>query len=347
MLDVFADRRITPEQSAYFDAWRGGSAIAVLIGHLVPLYFEGERIFAAFAGAAVMAFFGLSGFFIHKSLAKSSRNGSFDWRAYSTARINRIIPTFLFALVVTWLCWAVAPFVFESGDRTYLNPTVREAISLDGFWRTAVFLNGFAGPTVSANGPLWSLTYEVWFYIGAGLLFAALTGRRWAWTALAIFPALVLFDPLFALWAICWLSGASVSVLHATGWLNRPIPRISLGASILPIAGLAGVQLVPEELVYFATLGFQVLFGVWFIIHMASVLATANAPQAPLIGATAAYSYTLYVIHFPLLLLAYGIKESVWAAPFAGLAILGLAALTGPRIEGIKLIEKRPLVAST
>lgn len=113
MLDLFADRRLNTEQSRYFDMWRGASAIAVLVGHTVPLYYANNRLFPAFAGAAVMAFFALSGFFIHKSLAKGTREGRLDWKNYSISRINRIVPTFLFALFVTWACWAIAPLVFQ------------------------------------------------------------------------------------------------------------------------------------------------------------------------------------------------------------------------------------------
>lgn len=339
---IFADRRITPEQSAYFDAWRGGSAIIVLLGHLVPLYFEGERIFPALAGAAVMAFFGLSGFFIHKSLAKSSRGGTFDWRAYGTARVNRIVPTFLFALLVTWACWAIAPYVFESGTRSFLNPTVREAISLEGFWRTAFLVNGFAGPTVSANGPLWSLTYEVWFYLGAGLLYAALTGQRLAWPVLAAFPFLALLDPLFVVWGACWVSGAIISILHAGDRLTLPFKAISLAAAPLPIAGLVAVVAAPDGLVYWATLAFQLLFSVWFASHMAHALTARRLPRAPILADSAGYSYTLYIIHFPLLLLAYGINEAKWMAPIAGAAILLIAWAVGPKVEAIKLVAARP-----
>ena len=65
--------------------------------------------------------------------------------------------------------------------------------------------------------------------------------------------------------------------------------------------------------------------------------------------AAAAYSYTLYVIHFPLTLLAYGIDESPWFAVIAGIAILGFAALVGPRIESISILSRRrpsPVVTS-
>jgi peptidoglycan/LPS O-acetylase OafA/YrhL len=336
MLDLFADKRLSLEQSRYFDMWRGASAIAVLIGHTIPLYFAGNRLFPAFAGAAVMAFFGLSGFFIHKSLAKGTRDGAFAWRHYAIARINRIMPTFLLALFVTWACWAIAPYVFQSGTRAYVTPTVREAISLDGFARTAFFLNGLLGPTVSANGPLWSLAYEVWFYFGAALVFLGLTGQRMAWAGLALFPIFVIADPWFAVWAACWLAGAAVSMLHASGRLSLVTARMEGVAALLPLGALAGVLLCPEGIVFWVTRLFQVLFSVWFTIHMVRTLSADRLPFSRTIAGTAGFSYTLYVVHFPMLLVAYGISEARWTAPVAALAILAFAAVAGRRIEGFK-----------
>lgn len=345
MVTVFADRRISQEQSLYFDMWRGMSAIAVLVGHTVPLYYEGNRIFPAFAGAAVMAFFALSGFFIHKSLAKGTQDGRFDTKNYAISRVNRIVPTFLFALFVTWACWAIAPLVFQSGTRAYVTPTVREAISLEGFARTAFFLNGLLGPTVSANGPLWSLAYEVWFYIGAALLFLGLTGKRLAWLGLALYPIFVIADPWFAVWGACWLGGAAISVLHASDRLAWAKRRWMIAALALPLAGFVAIILSPPNLVFWATRLFQVLFCAWFILHMANALNEEKLVSFKSIVATAGFSYTLYVIHFPMLLVAYGISEAKFAAPIAALVILLFAALVGRRLEAIKLIARPPKTA--
>ncbi|NCP18224.1 MAG: acyltransferase [Erythrobacter sp.] len=342
--NLFANRRIGLEQSRYFDMWRGGAAIVVLLGHAVPLYFEGEIIFPALAGAAVMAFFGLSGFFIHKSLAKNTREGVFVWKEYGAARFNRIIPTFIFALFVTWACWAIAPMVFQSGTREYLTPTIRESISLDGFLRTALFLNGILGPTVSANGPLWSLAYEVWFYFGAALLFLGMTGKRIGWVGLALFPLLFVADPWFVVWGACWLSGFGVSVLHASdmlGWANR---RLMLVSALLPIGGLVLIIAIPD-LWFWTTRLFQVLFSVWFTIHMAETLQSKRLFHSRSIVATASFSYSLYVVHFPMLLLFYGIDEASYMAVIAVLSILVFAAVVGKWVETIKPFPRPSAVA--
>ncbi|KQX19274.1 MULTISPECIES: acyltransferase family protein [unclassified Sphingomonas] len=333
---LLTHKRIEAEQSLYFDMWRGGSAIVVLLGHIVPLYFHGERIFAALAGGAVAAFFGLSGFFIHKSLTKGSETGRFDWLSFAAGRFDRIVPPFVLALAVTILCWLIAPWVFASGSRAYLHPSVRDSISLDGLWETAALLNGFVAPTVSANGALWSLSFEVWLYVCAGFLVAFLTGRKMAIAGLAIFPLLAFLNPLFGLWSAIWLAGAAVSICHANGRLGLFRPRILRLTALLPLAALALVVAIPRRYSYGATLIFEFAFGAWFIVHMGRALLSRKLPRWRALERAAGYSYTLYVIHFPLLLLAYGTWESPWGAPFAGLAILALAGAIGPRIEAVK-----------
>src|SRR5690606_35193014 len=44
------------------------------------------------------------------------------------------------------------------------------SVNMMEFVGSLLFLNGFVMPTVSANAALWSLSYEVWFYVLAGFL---------------------------------------------------------------------------------------------------------------------------------------------------------------------------------
>jgi peptidoglycan/LPS O-acetylase OafA/YrhL len=193
--------RLSPAQSAYFDAWRGSAAIAVLIGHGFQIFDPNPwPIWGAFSAAAVMVFFVLSGYFIHKSLASNLAKGTPV--AFVAARVNRLLPPLVFSLGLTVALWVIAPAVFASGSRAYLEPTARAEFSLTGLLPTAVMINGFAGPTLAANGPLWSLTFEVWYY---ALAFIFALGRRGV--AAAIFALLAVGNAKFAILSIAWLLG--------------------------------------------------------------------------------------------------------------------------------------------
>lgn len=120
-----------------------------------------------------------------------------------------------------------------------------------------------------------------------------------------------------------------------------------VAALLLPAAGLAAIMLSPPNLVFWATRLFQVLFCAWFILHMAQALNEERLVSIKSIVATAGFSYTLYVVHFPMLLVAYGISEAKIAAPIAAITILLFAALTGRWIESIALIRRpaKPVAA--
>lgn len=307
--------RLPERQSKYLDAWRGGSAIAVLAGHSFEVFqVNPSPIWSAAATGAVMVFFVLSGFLIRKSL--DSCMGKNDPARFVAARVNRIVFPFLFAIALTVALWAIAPLVFVTGSRSFAVPTARTEFSLQYLPSTLLFLNGFFGGTLSADGPLWSLSCEVWYYAIALLL----TLRRWRWLGVVVAAVLT------------WRS-IGFAILGSTWALGFFLPKMPKWLMLLPIAGLAVLLAMPtsEPALY----AWEVSAGIAFAAHL------ANLPEDPpltWIHPTATWSYTLYVIHFPLLLFAYGTIGVNWLVPFA---IVAVAAVVGPRIEKIKLIPRK------
>jgi peptidoglycan/LPS O-acetylase OafA/YrhL len=283
----------------------------------------------------VLAFFGLSGFFIHKSLAKSFAHK--EPGSYVSARVNRIVPPFLFALALVLLFYVSAHLVFASGSRTFLTPTVRTEFSIDGLLPTLVFLNGFTGPTLSSDDPLWSLSYEVWYYAAAFVLALLLTGRWIAWIGLPALGILGILNPAFVLLGIPWALGFLVSILHA----NDMIPRLPQWPFWAAAAIFAYPIVTRHEAGLLWTL-FRVVFGVAIVVHLSQVLRTSGAPRIPVLPRSAAYSYTLYVIHYPILLFAYGVLERVHPIALAGVgvAVLAFAAVIGPRLEQLRILPQ-------
>lgn len=332
----FAIRRIEPLQSRYFDMWRGGLALAVVLGHACEIFFPLlQPLFSAIASAAVMGFFALSGFFIHKSLARCWEHGP-DWRAFARARINRIVPPFVLAIGLTVGLWVVAPWFFATGTRAIAHPTARTAFSLEGLAPTLVFLNTFVGPTVSANRPLWSLSFEVWYYALACLGALALAGRRVGWLAVPMLLLTTGGDKWFAIMASVWLGGFALSVWHGNGGLAplRPAP-----VWVLPAALLLLTLAAPQAWASSASFGFRLAFGGWMVWHMAYALGRPTLPISPMLVRTGHFSYTLYVIHFPLLLFADGISaRSGWVALPATIAC---AAAIGLPLERWRMLPER------
>jgi peptidoglycan/LPS O-acetylase OafA/YrhL len=350
---ISRSRRITPDASTYFDAWRGGSSIAVMLAHADHIFFATgplARLASLVGAASVMAFFVLSGFFIHKSLASSFRADGLHIGAFASARVNRIVPPFLTCLVLVIALYLLAPYAFASGSHAFLTESARTQFSLEGLPGTATFLNEFVGPTLSANGPLWSLSYEVWYYVFFGAAALAITGFRAAWLAVPLLVAGIALNPLFAILGVVWLAGCGLSMLHAADALRR-VSMFRLPLLVSTVALFAYVLTTPTT--RFGMTLFELSFGAWFALHLARVLsasATHNKRPVQLLARTAGFSYTLYLIHFPLFLFIFGTLvdgrgTSAYIALPAIVAVLALAAIVG-RIERVVVIPKRNAAAT-
>jgi len=328
--------RISPSHSRYFDMWRGASALVVVFAHCFQVFGSGfpaayGRFFAALAAAAVMAFFALSGFFIHKSLARCY-GSDLNWRSFLVARADRIIPPFAVSILLTVFLWFLAPYFFASSTREFVVPSSRAEYSLEGLWATIFFLNNFFGTTLSANGPLWSLTYEIWYYILACLFSMAMLGNRFCWIAAPLLVFLAAFDIWFAILGLVWVGGFYVSILHSNNILPR-LPRIPF--VILPMVLLLMVLLVSDSWAGKTRTLFKLVFGAWMVLHMISILSKDKVREIRLLVWAGSFSYSIYVLHFPIMLFFYGLSEqSGWLS--LGFVII-VVALVGPALEKFKI----------
>jgi peptidoglycan/LPS O-acetylase OafA/YrhL len=118
--------------------------------YLRYLFIEGQ--------AAVMLFFILSGFVIYYSSYKIRNTDSFTFKDYFIRRFRRIYPVFIIALIITYVSKSIdyGRMVKFDGYSLFGNLLNLQDISrIPGNW---------FGP-YNANTPLWSLSYEWWFYI--------------------------------------------------------------------------------------------------------------------------------------------------------------------------------------
>ena len=128
-LEMSSKSRLLEPHSKYFDMWRGGSALVVAVAHMIQVFAPAfpvalRSVASALAGAAVMIFFVISGFFIYKSISQHWQD-EVNWRSYIKARVNRIYPPFVFCIFFTIWLYYLAPTFFESGSNRFLNATDR------------------------------------------------------------------------------------------------------------------------------------------------------------------------------------------------------------------------------
>lgn len=159
--------------SYHFDFIRGTAAILVLLNHFRNIFFvpyaevENQNIFSlliySFSGLgheAVMVFFVLSGFFISNSVIKSLDKWS--WKYYFVNRLTRLYIVLIPALLITLLLDFVGMYFF---DYSFFPHNMSERINLDVFIGNILFLQGFETTVFGSNDPLWSLSYEFWYYL--------------------------------------------------------------------------------------------------------------------------------------------------------------------------------------
>lgn len=325
----------------HFCVFYGASIETVLRGHdalLACLFWLAQR-----NGEAVMFFFFISGWSIRLSMEKiAARNPSRLWTTYFIHRARRILPTYLLALGWSYL---LASMIGRAGPDMSAASLVGHLLFLQTPETSkATWFAPFAG-----NGPLWSLSYEVWFYVSLPLV-ATAAGRfsRAHVFGDAMLIALSLAIGLVAvglnrlmpfpilliatLWPV-WFAGY---IFAGTAAGSRAELAIAGTVATLAIILLASARWVPSDTYGVIALGFCVGALVIVAVLLArtpmirrlsdSLLVSRLSRGLAWIGAG---SYTIYLFHYPVLILT----SQKQIPGLAALALLVLLILAAPVFE--------------
>jgi peptidoglycan/LPS O-acetylase OafA/YrhL len=349
--------------SAHLDALRGFAAFSVLLNHWRDAFFVdfsalhqhslvGAAVYLA-AGLGhqwVIVFFVMSGYLVGGSVVRSVSADRWSWRSYLLARCTRLYVVLLPALLLGGMVdWAgmhtrgtAAVYNGQSGMHA-LTEDVHSTLTSGTFVENGIFLqtislpgmHGKTIPTLGSNGPLWSLCNEFWYYMGFPLLVLLVARGRSRRVRALCAAGLVLWvwfvGSTIALLGIPWLMGVLVAVLPPFP-VRRSLTRgAAIGAGLLFVAGGLVVAKMHEGSLLFDTiLGVAVTLLIWITLHCA----TAPLPAAYVRVAqrAARSSYTLYLVHLPMLIF---LKASLhlpravpdWHSLLAGTAILLLVLL--------------------
>ena len=343
-----------PEGSwPFLDIVRFGAALLVLFGHARGLLFESfgrveaptalTRAFYFLTGLhheAVALFFVVSGFLVGGSIVRGMVADRFDPRRYFVNRFARIYIVLLPALALTGIL-SEAGQALLSETRAYgVRPLIPVGVT-DGWSLVQVpchlaCLQGLFCAPWGANPPLWSLGYEWVLYAIAPLVFGLLTaplpmaGRAIGLALIGATLATLALGRSWPIWFAMWFMGAAAARLHE----SRPFPLA---------AGIIGLMVTVAGLVLSRL---AILPGTVTHIAVAAGLAIAIASPAiagfgilrRFFSGAAGFSYSTYLIHLPVCVLALAILERFagWpahlvqpgAAGYAAFATLIAIALT-------------------
>jgi peptidoglycan/LPS O-acetylase OafA/YrhL len=346
---------ITRPMSIVLDLARVVAALAVLIGHAVQLgHYNGSYPFTIiFQHNAVIVFFVLSGLVI----AASVDRGGQTLGGYALARVTRILPVALPALLVSMAVMAInaaiAPDAIFAEDET--------GVSASKWLSALLFVSESYQTGFAPNPPYWSLCYEVWFYA----LFAAATFLD-GWKRLAWLAALaVIAGPNVLLLLPVWLVGVGLARLpqlrRIPAWLGASLVLVAvaglyLTASLAPSAYLAIRDLVPWRLG-------GATFAVTDLVLAIAIAAGFAGLRRLTLGAgswlerlekpiryAANMTFSLYLLHWPLLKLLRVLRapdESTAGFAFVLIVILvvsaGFASVTEHHRDRTRRLLERAL----
>jgi len=299
------DEPIASGTSVTLDLLRIGSALVVFLCHciqfLMPAMLPKVQ---PLAHHAVLIFFVLSGYVIAFSVSRQEQLGL---RSYVVSRLSRLYSVVIPALLLTALLFFAGTLLFPafyaemSRGSDYLR-ILCSAAFLQSIW----FLSA-APPT---NAPLWSLSYEAWYYLIFGCA-VLIRSKHWKilFTGIAAFMA----GPNILLLLPVWLIGVAAFLLRKIRATNSGSPVL---AGTLLCAASAGISAcanslpnLPREvglspLYYSSAFISDWLFGICIGIFIVAI-DLFNLAVSPVlcsrIRAASEYTFPIYLYHYPVI----------------------------------------------
>lgn len=255
----------------------------------------------------VVIFFVLSGYLVGGNALLRSAN--FDFKAYAVARFSRIYIVLIPALIMTacldGMAWVIDPtnpiYAGDWGDSVFGDVPPFARYTAGDIAASILSLEGVIGAPMGTAGPLWSLGFEWIFYfcfpplmVSADYL-ARRVGHVWLMRAAVMAASVILLAGIGRYYAallwIIWVGGAVAHVIAEKGWWPQVLRWVGL---VVCLGGfVAGLHIDYR----FADL----LIGAGFISFLACYPRGERGINHRLDQTMASGSYSLYVIHLPLI----------------------------------------------
>jgi peptidoglycan/LPS O-acetylase OafA/YrhL len=258
---------------------------------------------------AVVIFFVLSGYLISGNVFRMVERGTWSWPLYLTHRLVRLWIVLIPALVLgaaldfSGLHLGLAPALYAGQTGTHMMPNVADSLHPGIFAGNLLFLQGFAVRVFGSNVPLWSLSNEFWYYILFPCAFLAL--RRGTPVAARIVNAAVF---LLSAWFVShyvlqlfplWLLGTVLAAIPAPK--VNPMLRIAAVIVYAPLLFFLSKTSLVSGVSSDYILGIATFVFIWLLLGARS--AASASRWISLTRLTARFSYTLYLVHVPFLVL--------------------------------------------
>ena len=304
--------KINESLSTFLDLSRAIAALLVLIGYIYIVIFTSTQkvelfsfqkileFFGSFGHQAVMVFFVLSGFLVSKSAIKALNENNL--KKYTINRVVRLHIVLIPALILTFFMDYILTVLFKEYIEDSVIKMIEDRTSFSTFFGNILFLQDIFVPRFGSNGPLWSLANEFWYYILFPLLILLLkplsTIRKLIVFLITTVILVILPTSIIKLFTI-WLIGAAV-------WLiKKPIIKKPLTAIIIFFITFFSSYI---DFFHRSPFGFisDVTIAISFALIINSLMFYSKIDTSSTLKNIghffADFSYSLYLLHFPLLL---------------------------------------------
>ena len=313
---------------------------------------------ASFGHDAVIFFFILSGFVIGYVSTEKEKT-SYD---YFLARFTRIasvaLPSIILVVVLFFLGNQIFPEYYSNE-----YPGV-DWLSTIGF--SALFLNhtALANVTVPTNGPYWSISYEVWYYIIFGVFFYFKGIKKWVFLFLSLFIAGLKIVALLPIWIAGYLCYQLYSKLRDSRILGCVLVVLSFSLYAIlriynfddAIFSYSALLLFGSEDIANTTLSYSKRFvsdnliAMLFVMLLSGLFMLSGVYSGFLekfekvIRKSASYTFSIYLYHYPLIVfLSLLFSNSIIVMVVSLLAIVFIGYFTENKKQFYKNIISRKL----
>jgi len=293
-------------QSLYLDILRVIAAQLVVVGHSIAFFYGPKYHFIQ--EASVLVFFILSGLVISYSVKiKHSRDNNYNFKEFSIERFSRIysglIPSLIFILLIDLIHIYYFSFPY--------NP--KYDFDILSFFGNLFMLQNYPflyniisiGPFGSGR-PLWSLSIEWWFYMAYGII--TFYFYKQFLVKKIVYLLILLIVPIYYILGgtgnglgLYWLMGVVIMVLSFNNndvINNKSSIFFSLLFTILGILWIYEKSLAYHPVFAFI-LGSFIFFSLNFLAQIKINIDISKFKKV--VHFFAAYSLTLYLIHYSLL----------------------------------------------
>ena len=286
-----------------------------------------------FPHQAVLLFFVISGFCIHQRQAVSGARRVHIGR-FAARRIKRLWPPLALALALTAMFDAVGGLLDPS-----LYAPLDLAHSVATFVGNLLMQSQLAFPVFGTNVPLWSLGLEAWLYVlypvflvvigrvspRRTLVFAAALSvvSHWLEQSVAWWPLDIL-----NVWGV-WVAGALLAEVYARGALTALWGRYGRAGLLASVTlGVVSISPPARDRIPDAAWGLVLTVGLMCVLMWRPRAASVTAWLATPLDCLGDISYSLYLSHFPFVILLAAIwRTGVGPIPLAPwFALGGIAA---------------------